>query len=88
MTTLYLCDPEKNVTCKKTNCYVNGGPCKSTDKLNFAKQPLTTVTLVFDVSEQEFKEITEEVDSNVKQGSAPQHGKKRKGKSARGKQST
>lgn len=24
---LYLCDPAKNKSCKKTACYGNGGPC-------------------------------------------------------------
>ena len=24
---LYYCDPSKNVECRKTNCYKNGGPC-------------------------------------------------------------
>lgn len=27
---LYICDPDKNTTCKKTACYVNGGPCNRT----------------------------------------------------------
>lgn len=30
--TLYRCDPEKNASCKKTGCYVNGGPCFMTSK--------------------------------------------------------
>ena len=30
---LYLCDPDKNTKCPKTNCYKNGGPCfHSTDE--------------------------------------------------------
>lgn len=28
--TLYKCDPAKNTSCKKSGCYVNGGPCKLT----------------------------------------------------------
>ncbi len=28
----YKCDPRKNAECRKTNCYVNGGPCKRTSK--------------------------------------------------------
>ena len=26
----YYCDPEKNVDCKKTSCYINGGLCCKT----------------------------------------------------------
>jgi len=26
----YLCDPEKNTTCSKTGCYINGGECRHT----------------------------------------------------------
>jgi len=28
----YRCDPEKNKECRKTGCYINGGPCKRTSK--------------------------------------------------------
>ena len=27
---LYPCDPDKNTECKKTSCFINGGPCNST----------------------------------------------------------
>lgn len=42
----YVCDPEKNVNCKKTNCHLNGGPCKHTANINYAKQPVEKVRLV------------------------------------------
>ena len=29
---IYDCDPAKNNTCDKTNCFVNGGGCKHTTK--------------------------------------------------------
>lgn len=29
---LHMCDPEKNPTCKKTGCYINGGECHMTTK--------------------------------------------------------
>ena len=32
---LYRCDPEKNTECKKTSCFLNGGPCKFTTKEEF-----------------------------------------------------
>lgn len=35
--TLYRCDPEKNVSCKKTGCYVNGGPCFMTSKKEYSE---------------------------------------------------
>ncbi len=27
---IYICDPEKNTICRKTNCALNGGPCRLT----------------------------------------------------------
>lgn len=27
---LYYCDPIKNKDCRKTGCYINGGPCNAT----------------------------------------------------------
>lgn len=29
---IYPCDPEKNAECKKTDCYINGGPCNKTTR--------------------------------------------------------
>ena len=29
---IYQCDPEKNAECKKTDCYINGGPCDKTTR--------------------------------------------------------
>ena len=29
---LFLCDPEKNKGCRKTECYINGGECHLTSK--------------------------------------------------------
>jgi hypothetical protein len=80
MNVLYLCDPDKNPECKKTNCFLNGGGCKSTFDLNKAKQPLTTVTLGFNVTKEEFEEITKEVDQHVKPCTTSKHGKKHKRK--------
>lgn len=34
----YLCDAEKNINCKKKNCYLNGGPCMKTIDVRFAKK--------------------------------------------------
>lgn len=33
---LYICDPRKNVECRKTNCYWYNGPCMSTTDKRFA----------------------------------------------------
>lgn len=38
---LYICDPEKNTLCKKTNC---GDLCLCTANLDYAKRPLHKVT--------------------------------------------
>lgn len=34
----YLCDPDKNIRCPKTMCYVYGGPCTATLKEEFARE--------------------------------------------------
>lgn len=33
---LYECDPELNTVCKKTGCYINGGPCFCTQQPEFS----------------------------------------------------
>lgn len=37
---LYLCDAEKNINCKKKSCYLNGGPCTQTIDAKFEKAKL------------------------------------------------
>lgn len=32
---IYICDPNKNVDCSKTSCYINGGYCSHTSKKEF-----------------------------------------------------
>ena len=44
--TYFVCDPNKNTVCKKTNCHLNGGPCTHTTELDYAKQPVERVKLV------------------------------------------
>lgn len=34
----YRCNPDKNHGCKKTSCYINGGPCISTTEPRAAKR--------------------------------------------------
>lgn len=34
---LYRCNPEKNTECRKTACYINGGPCEFTTKEEFGE---------------------------------------------------
>lgn len=34
----YLCDPEKNTTCSKTGCYINGGECRHTLSKEYARE--------------------------------------------------
>ena len=57
MTVLYLCDPTKNKQCNKKSCYLHCGPCKATKHLEFAKQPVERVKMVFPMSEKEAKEL-------------------------------
>lgn len=33
---LYFCDPSKNTECRKTGCYLNGGPCRHTTHVEYA----------------------------------------------------
>lgn len=53
MNFLYLCDPEKNTECNKKSCFINSGPCNKTFNINFAAQPVGTVTVVLDANESE-----------------------------------
>ena len=34
----YLCDPNKNVSCSKEDCHINGGPCWHTTNKEFEKK--------------------------------------------------
>lgn len=36
----FVCDPEKNIFCKKKTCYLNGGNCTLTTDINCAKKPV------------------------------------------------
>lgn len=33
----YECDPAKNTECQKRGCYINGGECRQTHKIECAK---------------------------------------------------
>lgn len=33
---LYVCDPNKNLKCKKTACFINGGKCSLTQYKDYA----------------------------------------------------
>lgn len=48
---LYPCDPEKNTPCRKTMCHINGGPCNSTLKKEYAKEltPLNKLDEMLDM---------------------------------------
>lgn len=35
----FVCDPEKNIFCKKKTCHLNGGRCTLTTDINYAKKP-------------------------------------------------
>ena len=34
---LYVCDPKKNMVCRKTACHINGGPCSHTTNKQYKK---------------------------------------------------
>lgn len=35
---LYVCDVNRNIDCKKKSCYINGGDCMQTNNIKFAKR--------------------------------------------------
>lgn len=37
---LYPCDPKKNTECTKTGCFLNGGDCFLTEKIEYASYDL------------------------------------------------
>lgn len=39
---LYQCDPKRNVSCTKENCYQNGGPCFHTENIDASQVHLYT----------------------------------------------
>lgn len=58
----YVCDPEKNTACRKTNCHINGGPCTHTKHLEFAKQPIEKATMILPMTKKEAAELGLEVE--------------------------
>lgn len=34
---LYVCDPDKNTKCNKTECYLHGGQCQMTSNKDFER---------------------------------------------------
>ena len=38
MLKIYSCDAERNTSCRKTMCYLNGGPCECTFDKEYAKE--------------------------------------------------
>lgn len=34
---LYVCDPDKNIKCNKTECYLHGGQCQMTSNKDFER---------------------------------------------------
>ena len=43
---LFPCDPEKNINCKKTSCYINDGPCSLTQHYEFALEDIQTTIAI------------------------------------------
>ena len=35
---IYECDPEKNTECNKRGCFINGGECRHTTRVEYAKE--------------------------------------------------
>ena len=34
---VFLCDPELNVTCSRSGCFINGGDCRHTTRIEYAR---------------------------------------------------
>lgn len=64
MDQVFKCDPSKNTVCDKKNCFINGGVCANTHNIDFAKQPIETVTFV--MSAEEAKPILEAIGEDAK----------------------
>lgn len=45
----YPCDPDKNVECPKTNCYINGGICTETTNPAYKKISVDIPTNLFEL---------------------------------------
>lgn len=54
MKKMYICNPDKNHGCKKTSCYLNGGPCISTTEPKAAKRNSDGTPRKLTYLEQEF----------------------------------
>lgn len=68
---MYECDPLKHTGCSKKNCFINGGPCHQTKKLEFARQPVKKVNMVLPVDESMrldlMRQYAKEFDETVKE---------------------
>lgn len=49
--TRYYCDPKLNKKCKKTACFKNGGPCKCTTQIKYAKKPIEKILITVPMEE-------------------------------------
>ena len=52
---MYKCNPFKNKECPKTSCYLNGGPCTMTKKIEYAEDPENKVFLIMEMGQEEFE---------------------------------
>lgn len=64
--TYYTCDPSKNIQCAKTSCHINGGPCKCTTNLKYAKQPVEKVQVIIPVSGEERRDLMKQCAKELK----------------------
>lgn len=62
----YICDPTKNIACKKTSCHINGGPCKCTTYIEYAKQPIEKVQMILPVSGKERRDLMKQYSEELK----------------------
>lgn len=67
-TVMYECDPVKNAGCPKTSCFLGGGPCHQTTKLEFARQPVKTAHMVVPVDEATRQDLVRQYAAELREG--------------------
>lgn len=71
---LFECDPAKNIYCSKKECYLNGGKCHATTKVELARHPITKAKMVVPMSNEEALELVQnEADKATLQAAIDEH---------------
>lgn len=55
--TFYYCDPNLNRKCRKTSCFLRGGPCEATNNIEYAMRNKYGVPVIKEGKENEDSEL-------------------------------